>query len=689
MRTSRLFRQLAWRGLRANRDVFMPYLAALTLVVALFNMLASLVDNAYVRSNGASLVTLLGLGAVVIGLFSAAFVTYARRFLDGRRVRELAVYSVLGLEKRQIALVLLWETLWVAGAALLGGLVLAALFGNLAFMALNALMRLPVQLGYVFSWPVTLITVGLFGGLSLLLWAWQVARLSLSTPVGQLTAQRAGERDPKANLLTLLVGVAALGAGYGLALTTKNPVAALQTIFLAIVLVIVGTYSLFTAGSIFVLRALRANRRFYYRPQAFIATSGMLYRMRQNAAGLANIAVLLTMIVVTLATTATIFIGSEATLRERYPHQNELVITATLGGKNAPVSLAARRAALQDAQARVQRLTEQAGRRVTKEVRTHQVSLLGTLQGTRFRPSAPTDLSRELPQLLTLITADAFNAHTGAAVQVPAGQVLALAQPEPYPLTTLVLGPLKVPVRPLSVGKVPPGSLAGLVEPLITTVVLIVPDEAALARLTQAGIDAGGTGKSITESLSYGWETDAATPEARLTYARSVRAARVLGGLDGQAQTEGSYQSRSLAAQDFYTLNGGLLFIGAFMGLVFSVGAVLITYFKQVSEGQSDRERYRIMTQVGLDGDTIRRTTNMQLVWMFFLPLGVAVIHTCFAFPMISRMLVLFGITDAQPFFISMLVVVVVVGLLYFVVYRLTSVMYLKIVQGLPGRAGL
>lgn len=185
MRTDHLFRQLAWRGLRANRDVIVPYVLASILTIALFNVFASLVNNGFVRSRSPALGTLISLGAGVTAVFSAVFLVYARGFLDKRRIREMALYRVLGLEQRQVARVLLWETMLIAFAALAGGLLTAALFGNLAFMGLNALMRLPVRMGYTLSWPVTLLTTALFGTLFLVSLGWQVAGLARSTPAQQ------------------------------------------------------------------------------------------------------------------------------------------------------------------------------------------------------------------------------------------------------------------------------------------------------------------------------------------------------------------------------------------------------------------------------------------------------------------------------------------------------------------------
>jgi putative ABC transport system permease protein len=684
MRTDRLFRQLAWRGLRANREVIIPYVLASILTIALFNVLASLVNNGFVRTRSPSLGTLITLGAGVTAVFSAVFLVYARSFLDKWRRREMALYRVLGLEKRQVARVLLWETVVIAFAALAGGLLTAALFGNLAFMGLNALMHLPVKMGYTLSWPVTLLTTALFGTLFLVSLGWQVAGLARSTPAQQLASQTAGEREPKVNVLVLLAAVAALAAGYGLSLTTKEPLAALQHIFVAILLVVAGTYGLFTSGSIFVLKALRANRRFYYRPQAFIATSGMLYRMRQNATGLANIAVLLTMTVVTLATTLTIFTGSEATLRERYPHQNELTLTASSGAAGPVASLARRQAVIQSAEGRIRRLTAQTGRRVSWGASTRKVSMMGTFTATgRFELARAARLNGRLPDHLMLLTADSFKALTGVTVRVPAGRALAAGHPQPLTLSALSVGDVQLALHPLQgPGE---GGWRGLTDPLVSNAVVVVDGDATLDRLLQASEAAGAGSRSVTDLLTFSWETDAAGTSDLLSYARAVRTAAVPDRVNVPAGTELSYQSRALSAQEFYTLNGGFLFVGAFLGLVFSTGTVLITYFKQVSEGHGDRRRFRIMAQVGVDRDTIRRATSVQLVWMFFLPLGVAVVHTLFAYPIISRLLVLFGIVDSRPFFSSMVGVVLAVALLYYGVYRLTSGLYLGILQGAAG----
>uniref|UniRef100_UPI0035A12867 FtsX-like permease family protein n=1 Tax=Jeotgalibaca porci TaxID=1868793 RepID=UPI0035A12867 len=307
--------KMALRNIRANKQLYLPYgISALLTVSMLFQML-SLMSNKFEGMRGVdSLILLFRFGSVIIGIFSLIFLLYTNSFLIKRRKKEVGLYGILGLEKRHVARILFLESLLVGTMTILLGLGLGALLGQLLFLFLNYLLKLPIQMAYSLEPLNFVLTATVFAGIFFIAYLYNVSQVTFSNPIQLLRGEKEGEKEPKSNVLLFILGLLLLGAGYYISLTISDPIAALLNFFVAVLLVIGGTYLLFTSGSIYILKRMKKNQKLYYQPRAFISISGMLYRMKQNAMGLANIAILSCMVIIALATTTAIYVGSENAL---------------------------------------------------------------------------------------------------------------------------------------------------------------------------------------------------------------------------------------------------------------------------------------------------------------------------------------------------------------------------------------
>ncbi|HLR92272.1 MAG TPA: ABC transporter permease, partial [Atopostipes sp.] len=370
--------KMAWRNIQSNRQLYIPYLLSSIVTVAMFHMMASLMTNDYVQERSSTLPTLFAMGTFVVAIFSIVFIFYANSFLVKRRKKEWGLYSILGLEKKHIARILITETLIVGGINILVGLLVGILFGQLSFMFLNYLLQLPFSMTYAISWEMTLLTIGLFIGIFFLTLLYNIAQVTFSNPIHLLKGSDQGEKEPKSSPFLFLIGLVTLGAGYYISVTIEDPLSAISEFFTAVLLVIVGTYLLFNAGSIIVLKWMKRSERIYYQPGPFISISGMLYRMKQHATGLANISILAVMVIVAVSTTVTIFVGTEETLQNRFPEENNVSFVTDLETTSETLAVSA-----QSVISEVTERTEESGLEVVDGTSYRYASLMGEIDGNR------------------------------------------------------------------------------------------------------------------------------------------------------------------------------------------------------------------------------------------------------------------------------------------------------------------
>ena len=622
-----LYSRLAARNLRKNARSYGPFLLASVLTVCMFHIILSLsVDAGLASMTGATTIqVVIRYGVVVVGLFAVIFLFYTNSFLIKRRKREFGLYNVLGLEKKHLAKVIGLETLYVAGLSLALG-----------------------------------VTAAFFGGIFLLIFLYSVRQVYVARPVELLQAEHAGEREPRAKWIIALLGLACLGAGYYIAVTTTDVIQAMFLFFVAVVLVIVGTYLLFTAGSIALLKLLKRNKRYYYKTRHFTAVSGMMYRMKQNAVGLANICILSTMVLVMISGTSCLMLGMDRALQERYPYDVNIP-----GSNSATIEM-------------VKKAVAEAGIPAENETEYEYLtsaaySVPGGLDTTR---DYTLDTSSNLADVMVVDLED-YDRCTGQSMTLGPDEILLKVERTDYAGDTLTLlgrtYTVKEQVEPMV-------KYGNMTANLTSTWYIVVPDRDELARIDAALSGEEGIG-SYYMCRFYGFDVPGHDEQTALNARLAIRAAWNEALEDEGSDLAGTYECRAWERQDFVSLYGSLFFLGIFLGLLFTMAAILIIYYKQMSEGRDDRERFQIMQKVGMSRLEVKRTIQAQVLIVFFLPLVTAGLHTGFAFPIINRVLGLFNLVGTDFYLWCVLGSFGAFAALYAVVYALTARTYYRMVS--------
>lgn len=568
----KLYRHLAWDGIRKNSRLYVPYLLTGVGAVSFFYILVALsrLPEGTLPGSG-SVQVILNLGSFVLWVFSLLLLFYTHSFLIRRRNREFALYNVLGMGKRDIARILCWETLLSGGISLAGGLALGILLSKLAELGLLRMVGAATDMVYRVSAGGLLLTLGLYAGIFLLILISSLVRVGRSTAVQLMRSQAEGEKPPRANWALAVLGILLLAGAYYLAVTIREPLAALTWFFAAVLMVIAATYLLFISGSVALCRLLQKNPRFYYQKRHFVSVSSLVYRMKRNGAGLASICILGTMVLVMLSSTTCLYFGAEDSLHTRYPRDENITASfpdrASQSGDLTPL-----RTAVADA-------VRRSGMSAANVWEYRSVSSVMTLRDGVLSPNEgfgnPVDV--------TLIPLADYNAAMGTDLTLPQGQVY-------------------------------------------------------VCRMAQDG--------GLMEN-------------------------GVL-GVESLAENRG----------DFYGSYGSLFFLGILLSVGFSLAAVLIIYYKQISEGYEDQARFDIMQKVGMTRRDIRSSINSQLLLVFFLPLLLAGLHLAFAFPFVHKLLLLFNLWNTRLLVGTTAASFLAFAALYTLVYRITSNAYYHIVSG-------
>ena len=671
--------------MKSNRRFYLPYILTVIGTAAAFYIMAAIVSDpgskelAAGTSNGPMYVSMfMTLGMFVLGLFSCIFLLYTNSFLMKRRQKELGLYSVLGMSKTNIAGIMVFEALYIALIGIGGGLAVGILLTKLVSLALFRLMRLPVPFGFSVQPIAIIIVVLFFAGLILLTLLANLAKVGRSRPVELLRGGNVGEKEPKANWFLTIVGVLFLGAGYAVAMLVDNPGMAVAVYFLAVFAVIIGTYCLFTSVSIAVLKALRRNKRYYYKAKHFISVSGMLYRMKRNAVGLANICILCTMVMVMVSGTLSLYLGSEEQVNTFCPA--DVVVETTYYASSTEDHV----------------YNEETGEETIEYHTPYDAAAMDAwfedyFAAHKLTPSSAKAVeyytftavdSEDHVSLVTAVTAETYAQLTGeAAPELAPGEALAHV-PSGYKFGD-GLNFLDKDGNTLSIQFVGEAQLSSAQVELNTAIlsqsedddiVLVVPDTAALLELV-AGQENG----------SYVWrgqyDFDASDEAVAAMVDDYWAASREGGGVDAGYYDVLRIDLRSEAEQEVYGLSGGFLFLGVFLGIVFLMATVLIIYYKQVSEGYEDNARFEIMRKVGLSEREARRAIRSQILTVFFMPILVAAIHIAFDFNLVVLLLRLFSLTNVKLTALCTLGTLLVFCAVYAVVYALTARSYYKIVR--------
>lgn len=650
------FPRLALSGMRKNRSIYYPYILTAVLTTAMMYIMGSL--QQITADYSGTLAFSLQLGIVVTSVFSVIFLFYTNSFLMRRRKKEFGLYNILGMEKRHLARLLLWETALMLLLSLVLGLAVGVLLDKLMHLLLSHLVGQAVSLTFALSPGSMLYTAVLVSLTFVLIWVNSVRQVYFARPVELLRSAEVGEREPKARWFIALLGLIALGTGYWLSATVKDAGAMILFFFVAVLLVIAGTYLLFTAGSVTLLKALRKNRRYYYKPDHFISVSGMIYRMKQNAVGLANVCILCTMVLVMVFSTLSLWLGMEDTLNSR--------IRADIDVRSKTTDIAGLEAAVDE----VLQQTD-ASRENTWTYRYLSFSALPAKDGFVSPASfTESDMLIASPATFQVLVLEDYNRMLGLSETLAPGEALLECSRGNFEGDTLRLLDETFTIKKRISDDLGAGQALASIYDYYCLVVDGMDTLSRLDRQQQALY--GDLSSSVSTTMSF-----------TLVPASEELSREVGTLLRGRAEADGftSVAERSELHDNLLALYGGLLFVGLFLGLLFTMAMILIIYYKQITEGYEDRERYRIMRKVGLSRREIRRSISSQILIVFFLPLAAAGLHVTFAFPGIVTMFRALSMTNVTLIAGCALGSFAAFGMLYGAVYLLTARVYYRIVS--------
>ncbi|MBU3178319.1 ABC transporter permease [Clostridium estertheticum] len=652
--------KFAKTNLKKNRKTYLPYILACISAIIMFYTMDCIVLNEglnKIRSAG-SLKMILKFAIKVIGLFSIVFLFYTNSFLIKRRKKEIGLYNVLGMEKKHIAKVLSIETVIVAIISLVLGILGGIIVGKLMFLILINLMKLDITISSSFSISVPAIiqTIELFSMIFVATLIANLLQVKLTNPIELLKGGQKGEKEPKASWILAISGVIELAVGYGLAMYIETPLKAFNIFFIAVILVIVGTYSTFTAGSIALLKMLKKNKKFFYKTKNFVSVSGMIYRMKQNAVGLANICILSTAVLLTISTTVALYAGQESSLKITYPLDVAISIrNATAKEKDKVANMIKEEAAKSDVTLKNQVEFDD------KELMTLQNENSFKIANKADNLSFMSDIKS-----IHLYTLEAYNKMEGKSVALKDNEVLIFSVGKEFNYDSIVISGKKFKVKDkLNNIKIANKNKNNLTDEYR----IVVKDMNTLKDIYEQK----STNELANATDRIAFDIDG-NKEDTIKFCDSLNSHIT-------AMKDISFKSIYTDREDFYIFNGGFIFIGCFLGLLFTMGTVLIIYYKQISEGYDDSERFKIMQKVGMSKKEVKNTINKQILMVFFLPLAVAVIHIAVAFNVVSKLLSLFGLFSTNTLILSIAGTVVIFAVLYAVVYGLTAKTYYKIVQ--------
>lgn len=679
-----IYRTLALTGIQKNRKMYLPYILTCmgTVMMCYIVSFLSASETFGKIKGGTTVQQFLGMGFGVLSVFSVIFLFYTNSFLIRRRKKEFGLYNILGLGKKHLAVVLFLETLMIAAITILGGLFFGILFSKLAELAMVKILGGTATFTFTIALSSVMQTVTLFAVIFALIFLNTLRQIHLTNPIQLLHSENSGEKPPKANWFIALLGIMILGGAYYLAVTIEDPVTAIMVFFVAVVMVVVATYMLFVAGSVTLCRLLQKNKRYYYKTNHFVSVSSMAYRMKRNGAGLASICILCTMVLVMVSSTVCLYIGAEDSLRNRYPRNMSMdAVVSELelfdGSQGDQIEKV------------VQQVVEENGTQQENILNYRTAVFGGIIEGDqiRFDQSVYEERMDNISGIwqFFIVPLSDYNRLMGKNETLSPGEVIICTTKEMhYAQSTIRIGD----GEPLTIQKQADGFADNGVDSMqiFPTMYLFVPDFNATVEPLLDNVLGENAQSLVSLHWYYGFDLPCGDEEQiaikeqlqsevdRLqTYSKDF--------IDFRIMIEGVASERA----DFYGIYAGLFFLGILLGIVFIFAAVLIIYYKQISEGYEDQSRFEIMQKVGMTRREIKKSINSQILTVFFMPLITAGVHLAFAFPLIRKLLLILGLTNVSLLIITTVCCYLVFALFYVVVYRLTSRSYFSIVSGMRG----
>ena len=658
----KLISSLAVSNLKKNRTLYIPFsIASITMMVITYILLALSTNKTILQSNGGSTVVMaLGFGVVIMLLVSTLTMIYANGFVMKNRSKEFGLYSILGLGRSQIQLLQVVEMMLFAVINLIVGLVLGVLFNRLAFALLLKAMRFTVPISYEFQIASVIMIGILFSGIFVFLMILNAIKIRVSRPLELLREKKSGEKTGRFLSIRALIGVVILGYAYYISQSIESPIKALGWFFIAVLLVVIATYILFDAGSIALLRFLKNRKTFYYRPINFISVSNLIFRMRKNAMGLASICILSTMVLVTLGTTGSLQFGAQEVINKTSPTDFTFRNMYRNPEETAEYSKEAKQLAAGTAS------------KVTDFYEYSYILTGGNQEGNVLDTNVK-KLGALPESMVVLISVEDYNRNTGENITVKPGELVIgeqYTEKTKPSFTQIAVGENTFSIgQVIEVDKLAAGLI---VNPNITNHSYIgLLNEEDMAKVVPYYSKENDEGyRGYTRQYIALWNTSSQTDDEKKKELEAYQQSDIAGGIDGKIEI----------AQLLFQFYGSLLFLGILLAIAFSVGAVLVIYYKQVSEGYEDRERYVILKKIGIDQPMIHQSINRQVLIVFFLPLLTAFLHTALSYKIVSKIVLIFGI-KGSIIGLTMLAVAGVFMIAYFLVYKITSREYFKTIN--------
>lgn len=653
-----IYIRLAFTNLKKNKRSYIPFLVTAIITIILFFDMCMIMDNSGIKEmpGAGSLKSILGFGTVIVAIFACVFLFYTNSFLIKQRRKEIGLYNVLGMGKKELSIMMFWESLIIGGVSILMGIFGGIIFGRLMFLLLYKIIGYQTSLQYEVTGSSISTTLILFAAIFFVAFLSNLIRVRKANPIELLHGGNVGEKEPRTKILLALFGVATIAAGYIMANIVENPIEAISVFFVAVLLVVIGTYALFIAGSIAFLKLLRKNKSFYYKAKHFHSVSGMIYRMKQNAVGFANICILSTMVLVTLSTTVSLNMGMKNIMENRFPKELILNIDQsneeTIRTVNTVVAEELNRQGLQQ----------------ENGYRCQYVTMVADKEEDGFSFYALGDPFYFNRVLIQISPVSYYNEMTGENLELSDQEaVVYTSSKTPYgkdhfqiedTVFSVVEEPDEIPMEKKQD------------FPVMESYILFVKDQTVISNLVSSLPKAG----EVPMEYSYGFDLTGSEEK------KEAAASAITKRIQNDYAIEGYVELRGVYEEDFHVFYGSFLFLGVFLGGLFLMATVLIIYYKQISEGFEDRNRYQIMQKVGMSRREVKKTVNSQIRMVFFLPLGLAVLHLMAAFQLIRRLLSSLNLTNTNLIIACTIGTILIFAVIYVFVFKMTAREYYKIV---------
>lgn len=669
----KLYFKLAKTNLSNNKPFYIPYIISSIITVAMLYMMSFLSDNKGLNKimGADSLATIFRLGVGIIVIFSYIFLFYTNSFIIKRRKKEIGVYNILGMEKRHLSKVLFVETIYSAIISLVCGIIVGIAFSKFILMVLYGIIGIHKTVEFFVNIHGIILCVVSFGILFLLTFLYNFMQIKLANPIELLRGTNVGEREPKTKIFMTIVGVVCLAIAYYIAITTENPLNVLTLFFVAVLLVIIGTFALFTAGSIALLKLLRNNKKFYYNKRHFMAVSGMLYRMKQNAAGLASICILSTMVLVVISTTVSMYVGIQDELMARYP--NDVCVTVDYNSvidKSSEIEKAI--------------FDEIDSAEVKNKKAFSYLSVFVGQKGDNFTTDKE-HLSFQNSYLFYILSKDDFikrdNSFKDKIGNISKGEAVVVLNKK-YDKKDIKIFGKNYKVNK-SFEHTEDNDLY-MISTLNGLGYIILDNDESVQELYDMQEKMLGKGANYyTNKIRFDFKSGNKKQKAAAYKKIDNVVKKYFKENKNDKKEISSYwvESRQENEQNFYLLYGGLFFLGIFLGTMFLIVTVMIIFYKQITEGYDDRERYQILEKVGMSSREVKDTIKSQIRIVFVLPIFAAAVHVTAAFPMVNRILKMLNLNNEKLFAGCLAATIIVFAVIYYLVFKVTSRAYYKIVK--------